>query len=95
MLARFDQAVPGSAERIIAMAEGHARDTWATNQTARTLATRSVIFAFVLAMTALIGGFYLISIDKNGLGFAAIVTALAGPITALIASRMGGKKNKE
>jgi len=91
-LARFNEAVPGSAERIVAMAEGHARDAWANNQAARTLAGRSVLFAFVMAMTALVGGFYLISIDKNGYGIAAIIAAIAGPITALIASRLGGKK---
>lgn len=80
-LERYNQVLPGAAERIIAMAEsqhnhrqGLESHVVRSNVSAQTLGT---ILGFIVAMTVVIGGMYLVHEGKSGEGLAAILTALA------------------
>lgn len=83
-LAKFDQVLPGLAERIVKMAEGHALDTWRTNRANRTVAIMGQIFAFLLVLVGLAVGTYLTSKGLTSAGIAAIITAIATPIAAIL-----------
>jgi uncharacterized membrane protein len=81
ILVKYNDAHPGAADRIIAMAEKQAahrqeleKTVVATNcQTAK----RGPIYGFIICMTAIAGGVYLIQLGKSVAGLASIVTALA------------------
>lgn len=81
-LRQYEEIVEGSADRLIKMAENQSEHR--RNQEDNILnaeiknVNRGQIFGFILLMTCLIGGFILIAFDKNGMGIAAIITAVAG-----------------
>ena len=54
-------------------------------------AKRGQIFAFTIAMTALLGGFALLFLDKNILG----ITSILGSLAALVGVFIYGKKKKK
>lgn len=82
LLAEFERVLPGSAERILQLAEGHARDAWSNNRAVRFLTKFSTISATLIVMSVLAGSFYLITIGREVGGYAGIVTALGVPIAA-------------
>lgn len=45
------------------------------------------VFAFVIMMTGLLGGFYLVNSDKDVAGVAAIVAAIATPLGVFVWNR--------
>jgi uncharacterized membrane protein len=73
MLARYNQALPDGADRIVKMAE---------NQSAhrRQMESRGQIFAFTLALVAIVGGIVLISIGRSAEGLVPLVAAIGGLI---------------
>lgn len=80
MLRSYEDVFPGCAERIVAMAERQSSHRQAIERD-RIKATNKTehwgqVFAFILAMSTILGGVYLISIGKDGTGLAAILTAL-------------------
>src|SRR5579871_3853888 len=80
ILARYNKIVPGSAERIIAMAERQARH----RQTLEISVIRSnmvneksgILFAFIITMIAMIWGAFLLFIGKDMVG----TIAFFGPL---------------
>lgn len=90
-LAHFDQVLPGLAERIVTMAEANNLDRRRTNRAIRVVSLLGQVFAFIVAMTALLGGFYLIDQGNDGAGVAAIVTAIAAPLGVFIYNRTKNK----
>lgn len=54
-------------------------------------AKRGQIFAFIIAMTALLGGFVLLFLDKNILG----ITSILGSLAALVGVFIYGNKSKK
>lgn len=94
VLLQYDQALPGGAERIMALAErqsAHRQELEKTvvnsNCKNERLGTQ---LGFVLAMSALLGGFYLVAHGMNAAGIAAIIASLAAPAGAFIY----GKRNQ-
>jgi uncharacterized membrane protein len=81
-LEKYNEIIPNGAERIMAMAERQSAhrerlearvvDGNVANQ------TRGSYFAFILALTAILGGFWLIHEGKSPEGLAAIITSIAG-----------------
>jgi uncharacterized membrane protein len=73
MLARYNEALPDGADRIVKMAE---------NQSAhrRRMESRGQIFAFTLALVAIVGGIVLISIGRSAEGLVPLVAAIGGLI---------------
>jgi uncharacterized membrane protein len=81
ILVKYNDAVPGGADRIIAMAEGqvaHRQELEKTVIASNCHAQKSgPIYGFIVCMTAIVGGVYLIQQGKGASGLAAIISALA------------------
>ena len=81
VLEKYNQCVPGLAERIITMAEQQSKHRQGLERTvvdSNTFVQKVGPFlGFVVAMTAVVGGILLILKGKDGYGLAAIITALA------------------
>jgi uncharacterized membrane protein len=91
VLDRYNQILPGAAERIIVMAESqheHRLDLEKhvihSNVSAQKLGT---ILGFVVAMTVIVGGTWLVHDGKSGEGLATIITALAALVGTFIYSK--------
>lgn len=91
-LEKFDRVLPGLADRITKMAEGYARARWLDGRTARWSTILGQVFAFVVAMTIILGGFYLVLHDKRPEGIAAVVATVAAIVTAFIYVRRNPPK---
>jgi uncharacterized membrane protein len=96
-LERYNQIVPGAAERIIAMAEsqhahrlGLERHVIESNVSAQKLGT---ILGFVVAMTAIIGGIWLIHEGKDAAGLASVLTSLGALVGVFLYSKHEQKKD--
>jgi uncharacterized membrane protein len=94
MLIKYNEAVPDAAQRILVMAERqsvHREAMEAAVVTANLKSqTRGSWFGFILSMTAILGGIYLITLGKNAQG----LTAIIGSLTALTAVFIYGKKKE-
>jgi uncharacterized membrane protein len=81
VLSKYNEAVPGAAERILAMAEKQSdhRQQLERKVVDSNTFTQKVgpILGFIVAMTAVVGGIELVLKGKDGYGLAAIITALA------------------
>lgn len=88
-LERFDRVLPGLADRITTMSEGWARDQWLNNRTTRWSTILGQVFAFVVAMTIILGGFYLVLHDKSPEG----ITAVVGTVGAIVAAFIYRRRN--
>ena len=91
-LEKFDRVLPGLADRITKMAEGYARDRWRNGRTARWSTILGQLFAFVVAMTIILGGFYLVLHDKSPEGITAVVATVAAIVTVFIYGRRNPPK---
>ena len=81
ILAKYNEALPGLAERIICMAEQQAKHRQSIEKTVidsnAFVQKVGPFLGFVVAMTAVIGGTILVLKGKDGYGLAAIIGALA------------------
>ena len=93
-LAKYEEIIPGAAERILSMAEkqGNHRRNLETKVIAKDSgrASRGQIFAFIISMTIIIGGFVMIWQGKSLEGMSSII----GAITALVGVFIYGKVSK-
>ena len=91
MFLEYERACPGAGERILTMAEdqAHHRRTMETRNQVQGGRREQVgmVLGFVVAMTAIVGGIYLIANDKSAEGLTSIVTALAGLVGVFIYAR--------
>lgn len=81
LLAKYNEVIPNGAERIMAMAErqGAHRESLEARVVAGNVASqaRGSIFAFIICLVALVGGFTLIAVGKSADGLASIISSLA------------------
>jgi uncharacterized membrane protein len=96
-LDRYNQILPGAAERIITMAESQHQHRQGletlvihSNVKAQKLGT---ILGFIVAMTVVLGGMYLVHEGKNAPGLAAILTALASLVGVFLYSKREQQKD--
>ena len=96
-LERHNQILPGAAERIIAMAESQhshrlelEKHVVTSNVSAQKLGT---VLGFIVAMTVVIGGMFLVHEGKSGEGLAAILTALASLVGVFLYSKHEQQKD--
>ena len=93
-LAEYENIVPGAAERILTMAENQGKHR--RNLEVKVIdkdsdrASKGQIFAFIIAMTIIIGGFLLIWHGKSLEG----MTSIIGAIATLAGVFIYGKVNK-
>ena len=95
-LAAYERIMPGAAESIFQAfaAEGEHRratESKAVDSSIR-LASRGQIFAFVIGMTALIGGIGLMAFDKSIAGAATSLSALAALAGVFVWSKRQKKR---
>jgi len=80
MLVQYNQAFPDCAERIVAMAESQLahRQQLETSHlsNAQRAEHRGQIFGFLIAITAILGGVYLIDTGKSTAGLVSILSTL-------------------
>lgn len=97
LLARYNDAIPDGAERILAMAERQSkhRELLEAQVVAGNLQSQrwGSWFAFILAFTAIVGGIFLIYSGRDASGLATLISALVGLATVFFYSR--NKQNKE
>lgn len=74
------------------MAEGYGRDRWRNARTARWSTILGQMFAFIVAMTIILGGFYLVLHDKSPEGITVVVATVAAIVTAFIYGRRNPPK---
>jgi len=97
VLEKYNQAMPGLAERIISMAEQQGRHRQEIEKTVINsnafVQKVGPFLGFIVAMTAVIGGIVLILKGKDGYGLAAIITALASLAGVFIYGKKQQRKN--
>jgi uncharacterized membrane protein len=77
MLAQYNDAVPDGADRIVKMAEEQSSHR-------RKIESRGQIFAFLLALVAIVGGIVLIALGRSAEGLVPLLSAIAGLIGLFI-----------
>ncbi len=92
---KYELILPGSADRILKMAEDqstHRRDLEKTVVGGEQFrANKGLWFGFIIGMTTIVGGLFLIYFDKQWQGF---IFSLGG-LVALVGTFIFGKKEKE
>ena len=95
-LAKYEQILPGSANRIISMAEqqsAHRQSLEKTAINANAMTQRwGLICAFVLSMTAICGGIWLSARGMSGAGLTSIIAALAALVGVFVYGKSQQKK---
>ncbi|MGD0369560.1 MAG: DUF2335 domain-containing protein [Acidobacteriaceae bacterium] len=96
-LARYNEVIPGGAERILAMAERQsahreALESKVVNANASSQKMGST-YAFILSLVAIVGGVWLIHDGKSVTGLATILADLAALAGVFVVSR--SKQAKE
>ena len=99
LLAQYNEIIPNGAERILAMAERQSahRESLESAVVKGNLASQKLgsWFAFVIAMTAILVGGYLIYLGMNVSGLVAIISALVSLAGAFIYSKYDQRKERE
>jgi uncharacterized membrane protein len=99
ILARYNEIIPGGAERILSMAEPQSvhRESLESKVVDGNLANQKTgsLRAFILAMSVILLGAYLMATGKDGWGFAAIVTSLASLVAVFVIGKVEQKKERE
>lgn len=99
ILEKYNQVLPGGAERIVAMAEQQSKHRQHLELTVvesnAFVQKLGPILGFIIAMTAVVGGFFLIEKGKDAYGLAAIITALASLAGVFVYGKKKQKKELE
>jgi uncharacterized membrane protein len=97
ILAKYNDAIPNGAERILAMAENQSKHRQSLEKQvieANCRAQRNgTILGFLICLAAIGSGTYLISIGRNAQGLVPIIGALGGLVAAFIVGRYQQKKD--
>lgn len=98
LLAKYNEVIPNGAERIIAMAEKQSahRESIESRVVNGNVAnqTRGSYFAFILALVAILCGFFLIHEGRSGAGLASIITSVAGLVSVFFYSKHEQRKER-
>lgn len=99
MLIKYNEAFPGCAERIVAMAERQAThrqeiEKFAIHSNGKREFTGQ-IFGLIVSLTAIVGGVYLIMLDKSAAGLASIIGTVGALATVFVYGKYSQKKELE
>jgi uncharacterized membrane protein len=99
IMREFEDICPGSADRIITQFEeqGRHRRSQESNVITSNIDNekRGQIFGFTLCFVAIIGGIFLLYLDKTVVGLVALLGALGTPAGLFIYSKIQGRKQLE
>ena len=98
VLAKYNEVIPNGAERIMVMAEKQSqhRERLETAVIEGGVANqaRGSYFSFILSLTAILGGVYLIHDGKSVQGLSTIIGSLTALVGAFIYSKREQKKER-
>jgi uncharacterized membrane protein len=96
MLARYNQTLPGLAERVVVMAENQSKhrqkleekvvDSNCSSQ------RRGQVYGFIIILIVVVGGMYLIHEGKSVQGLVAILGALTSVLAVFLYGKVEQKK---
>ena len=86
-LQKFEDVLPGLADRITSLAEGHARNAWKNDKAQRITVLLGQTFAFLLGSQLILGGVWLIGGGHPTSGLLAIGAAVASLVAAFVKRR--------
>jgi uncharacterized membrane protein len=99
LLEHYNTIHPGAADRIIRMAEeqgSHRREMEKLElQANNAVQTRGPVLGFILAMTAVIGGIWLISRGMAVTGLVSLISAIGAPVGVFVYGKYQQRKEKE
>lgn len=81
-LQNFEDVLPGLADRIVALAEGHAKNYWRNDRAQRFSAILGQVFSFVMGASLVGGGIWLINAGYTTSGLAVLAAPVAGIVAA-------------
>ncbi len=97
-LARYNDVVPGGADRILSMAERQSshRESLETKVVDGGLRAQrqGMNRAFILALVVVLGGIYLMATGKSGWGFAAIISSLTSLVSVFAIGKREQRKER-
>lgn len=98
LLAKYNEVIPNGAERIMAMAERQSahREYLEAQVVAGNVKSQSrgSLYAFIICMVTVIGGFVLIGLGKSVIGISAIIGSLATLAGVFIFSKREQRKER-
>lgn len=83
----YEQLVPGSANRLIVLAEEEAQHRRSVEISEGNYRMISLVFAFILALVVLAAGIYFVAVGKSVAGLILLVTEVAALAAVLLARR--------
>jgi uncharacterized membrane protein len=99
ILARYNEVIPNGAERIMAMAERQSihRESLEAQVVAGNVASqaRGSLYAFILCLVTIVGGFVLVGMGKSVIGVSFIVGSLATLAGVFILTRREQGKERD
>lgn len=97
LLKEFNEVIPNGADRIMTMAEKQSSHRLKLEEDIVKANNRDsllgVIFGGCIALSAIIGGIWLISINKSPQGLGIIITSLVGLVSVYLTGRHQDKKD--
>ncbi|MGA3370944.1 MAG: DUF2335 domain-containing protein [Terracidiphilus sp.] len=98
LLARYNEAIPNGAERVMAMAERQSahRESLESQVVGGNVTSqaRGALYAFIICLVTIIGGFVLIGMGKSVIGVSAIIGSLATLAGVFIISKREQRKER-
>ena len=95
-LAKYEDLYPGSAKKLIELLDDQSHHRMDLEKAVISSnifnERRGQIFAFIICMTAIIGGFAAIFFDKNVLGIGSVLGSLAALVTVFIIGKSKTKR---
>lgn len=99
LLDRYNQVIPNGADRIMAMAERQSahRESLEAQVVAGNIKSqaRGTLYAFIICLITILGGFGLIYLGRNVGGLVAILSSLAGLAGVFIYGKYQQRKERE
>lgn len=93
---KYEEVLPGSADRILTMAEKQSahRQTMENRAISEGIksSNRGQIFGFIIAILVILLGFWLMMNGKDGYGFSLMIAELVGLVGLFIYNRISEKK---
>lgn len=91
-LARYDEILPGAADRIFAMAKKEQAHRHFKERKTLEISSRGQWFGFILGIVILAVGGWLLHEGKDAAGYVALISALVALVGAFFYSRSEAKK---
>jgi uncharacterized membrane protein len=99
IMAEWEKVIPGSADRILKMAEKQSAHRIAMEQKVvdgdMRRSDRGLIFGFIIALVMIIGGFIIIGLGHDWAGATIITTSLAGVAGLFVYSYISRDKERK